>query len=52
VVGHRFNPNSLCVVADWDLNQEMNLAEKQYRILAHDTIRGGGDPRVKPNLQV
>lgn len=50
LVGRQFNPQSLCVVADWDLEQE-NLAEKQYRSLAHDKIRGAADPKIKPNLQ-
>lgn len=50
VAGRHFNPQSICVVADWDIDTE-NLAEKQYRALAHDTVRGGGDPKVKPNLQ-
>ena len=49
VVGRKFNPASLCVVADWGIDLE-NLAEAQYRSLAHDAIRGGSDPKLKPNL--
>ena len=50
VTGRRFDPHSLCVVADWELDQD-NLAEAQYRCLAHDSIRGAADPKIKPNLQ-
>ncbi len=27
------------------------MAEAQYRSLAHDTIRGAGDPKIKPNRE-
>ena len=47
---HQFNPNSICVVADWDLYEE-NLAEAQYRCLAHESLRGTTDQNIKPNLQ-
>jgi hypothetical protein len=50
IVARSFNPLSLCVVADWDIDQD-NLAELQYRSIAHDIIRGAADPSIKPNLQ-
>ena len=45
-----FTGASLCVIADWDIDQE-NLAEQQYRCLAHDILRGKLDPSVKPSLE-
>jgi hypothetical protein len=50
IANRSFNPLSLCVVADWDMDQD-NLAELQYRSIAHDLIRGAADPSIKPNLQ-
>mmetsp|Transcript_22427 Transcript_22427/g.21664 ORF Transcript_22427/g.21664 Transcript_22427/m.21664 type:complete len:1144 (+) Transcript_22427:175-3606(+) len=45
-----FTGASLCVIADWDMDQE-NLAEQQYRCLAHHILRGKLDPSVKPGLE-
>ena len=45
-----FTGSSLCVIADWDIDQE-NLAEQQYRCLAHEILRGKLDPSVKPSLE-
>ena len=45
-----FTGASLCVIADWDIDQE-NLAEQQYRCLAHDILRGKLDTSVKPSLE-
>ena len=45
-----FNGASLCVIADWDMDQE-NLSEQQYRCLAHEILRGKLDPSVKPSLE-
>ena len=45
-----FTGSSLCVVADWDMDQE-NLSEQQYRCLAHEILRGKLDPSVKPSLE-
>ena len=28
-----------------------NLAEQQYRTLAHDTLRATADPSAKPNVE-
>ena len=50
VKSEQFNPASLCGVADWDLDAD-NLAEEQYRCIAHDIIRGAANPGIKPNLQ-
>ena len=45
-----FTGASLCIISDWDMDQE-NLAEQQYRCLAHDILRGKLDPSVKPSLE-
>ena len=45
-----FNGSCLKVIADWDMEVE-NLAEQQYRTLAHDTLRGTADPSAKPNVE-
>jgi phosphatidylinositol 3-kinase len=45
-----FTGASLCVTADWDKDED-NLAEQQYRCLAHAILRGKLDPSVKPSLE-
>jgi len=45
-----FNGSCLRVIADWDMDVE-NLAEQQYRCLAHDTLRATADPTAKPNVE-
>ena len=45
-----FTGASLCFIADWDMDQE-NLAEQQYRCLAHDILRGKLDASIKPSLE-
>ena len=45
-----FTGASLCFIADWDMDNE-NLAEQQYRCLAHDILRGKLDASVKPSLE-
>jgi hypothetical protein len=48
--GSVFTGSSLCVIADWDID-ENNLAEQQYRCLAHDILRGKLDPSIKPSFE-